>query len=109
MFDLHSPQFVAAAAVVRIEVEPGAHHRDACIQAGTAAAAAAVDVRHLPGRGVGRLVRPQLVAAAAVVRIDLKYSNGGMPHDQLMSSIELYAKEVAPIVREAITDFTPIP
>jgi hypothetical protein len=26
-----------------------------------------------------------------------------------MSSIELYAKEVAPIVREAITDFTPIP
>jgi hypothetical protein len=27
----------------------------------------------------------------------------------LMSSIELYAKEVAPIVREAITDFTPIP
>jgi len=42
-------------------------------------------------------------------RFDLKYSNGGMPHDQLMSSIELYAKEVAPIVREAITDFTPIP
>jgi len=27
----------------------------------------------------------------------------------LMSSIELYAKEVAPIVREEITDFTPIP
>jgi alkanesulfonate monooxygenase SsuD/methylene tetrahydromethanopterin reductase-like flavin-dependent oxidoreductase (luciferase family) len=42
-------------------------------------------------------------------RFDLKYSNGGMPHGQLMSSIELYAKEVAPIVREAITDFTPIP
>jgi hypothetical protein len=42
-------------------------------------------------------------------RFDLKYSNGGMPHEQLMSSIGLYAKEVAPIVREAITDFTPIP
>ena len=42
-------------------------------------------------------------------RFDLKYSNGGMPHEQLMVSIELYAKEVAPIVREAITDFTPIP
>ena len=44
-----------------------------------------------------------------VSRFDLKYSNGGMPHDQLMSSIELYAEEVAPIVREAMTDFTPIP
>jgi len=42
-------------------------------------------------------------------RFDLKYSNGGMPHDQLMRSIELYAEEVAPRVREEITDFTPIP
>lgn len=41
-------------------------------------------------------------------RFDLKYSNGGMPHEQLMSSIELYSKEVAPLVRGAITDFTPI-
>jgi probable LLM family oxidoreductase len=32
-------------------------------------------------------------------RFDMKYSNGGMPHEQLMNSIELYANDVAPLVR----------
>jgi alkanesulfonate monooxygenase SsuD/methylene tetrahydromethanopterin reductase-like flavin-dependent oxidoreductase (luciferase family) len=31
-------------------------------------------------------------------RFDLKYSNGTMPHAQMMRSIELYATEVAPRV-----------
>jgi probable LLM family oxidoreductase len=35
-------------------------------------------------------------------RFDLKYSNGTLPHDRLMASIELFATEVAPRVREAI-------
>ncbi|MBX3068154.1 MAG: LLM class flavin-dependent oxidoreductase [Microbacteriaceae bacterium] len=32
-------------------------------------------------------------------RFDLKYSNGAMPHEQLMSSIRLYGEEVIPTVR----------
>jgi len=30
----------------------------------------------------------------------LKYSNGTLPHDLLMKSIELYGTEVVPLVRE---------
>lgn len=37
-------------------------------------------------------------------RFDLKYSNGTMPHEQLMSSIELYGKVVIPRVRELLAD-----
>jgi len=36
-------------------------------------------------------------------RFDLKYSNGTMPHEQLMSSIELYGREVIPQVREQLS------
>lgn len=35
-------------------------------------------------------------------RFDLKYANGTMPHAQLMSSIELYGREVIPRVRELL-------
>jgi probable LLM family oxidoreductase len=35
-------------------------------------------------------------------RFDLKYSNGTLPHDRLMSSIELFGREVAPLVRETV-------
>jgi probable LLM family oxidoreductase len=35
-------------------------------------------------------------------RFDLKYSNGGMPHEQLMRSIELYGTQVIPRVRELL-------
>jgi probable LLM family oxidoreductase len=33
-------------------------------------------------------------------RFELKFSNGTMPHDKLMASIELYGTKVAPLVRE---------
>lgn len=36
-------------------------------------------------------------------RFDLKYSNGTMPHAQLMSSVELYGREVIPRVRELLS------
>ena len=62
-------QFEAAVAVVRPEVEPSAHDRDVVR---IPAAAAAVDVGYLPGRGVGSLVRPQFGAAAAVGRLEVK-------------------------------------
>src|SRR5690554_3351047 len=37
-------------------------------------------------------------------RFDLKYSNGTMPHEQLMSSIGLYGREVIPMVREKLAN-----
>jgi probable LLM family oxidoreductase len=35
-------------------------------------------------------------------RFDLKYSNGTLSHDKLMTSIELYGTQVAPLVRERL-------
>ena len=32
----------------------------------------------------------------------MKYSNGTLPHDTLMTSIELYGTRVAPLVREKL-------
>jgi probable LLM family oxidoreductase len=37
-----------------------------------------------------------------LTRFDLKYSNGTLPHDKLMTSIELYGTRVAPMVRELL-------
>ncbi|GAB3618236.1 LLM class flavin-dependent oxidoreductase [Okibacterium endophyticum] len=37
-------------------------------------------------------------------RFDLKYANGPMPHERLMSSIELYGTRVIPMVRELLAD-----
>ncbi|HEY0889564.1 MAG TPA: LLM class flavin-dependent oxidoreductase [Nocardioides sp.] len=42
------------------------------------------------------------VSGLGVTRFDLKYSNGTMPHDQLMRCIELYGTEVIPRVRELL-------
>jgi alkanesulfonate monooxygenase SsuD/methylene tetrahydromethanopterin reductase-like flavin-dependent oxidoreductase (luciferase family) len=36
-------------------------------------------------------------------RFDLKFSNGPMPHSQLMRSIELYGTKVIPLVREMMS------
>jgi probable LLM family oxidoreductase len=53
---------------------------------------------------------PQAVAARIVStiktlglsRFDLKYANGTMRHDQLMTSIELYGTKVVPLVRDML-------
>jgi probable LLM family oxidoreductase len=42
------------------------------------------------------------VQALGLSRFDLKYSNGAMPHGHLLRSIELYATEVVPRVRELL-------
>lgn len=39
-----------------------------------------------------------------VDRFDLKYSNGTLPHEAMMRSIELYATEVVPRVRELLAE-----
>jgi len=41
--------------------------------------------------------------ALGLTRFDLKYSNGTLPHDKLLRSIELYGTRVAPIVRDALS------
>jgi probable LLM family oxidoreductase len=41
------------------------------------------------------------VTALGLSRFDLKYANGTMPHDKLMTSIELYGTKVVPLVRAA--------
>lgn len=42
------------------------------------------------------------VRLLGVQRFDLKYSNGPLPHEHLMRSIELYGTQVAPRVRELL-------
>jgi alkanesulfonate monooxygenase SsuD/methylene tetrahydromethanopterin reductase-like flavin-dependent oxidoreductase (luciferase family) len=38
--------------------------------------------------------------ALGVARFQLKYSAGPLPHEKLMTSIELYGRRVMPMVRE---------
>jgi probable LLM family oxidoreductase len=40
--------------------------------------------------------------ALGIVRFDMKYSQGTLPHDKLMRSIELYGTKVIPMVRELL-------
>jgi probable LLM family oxidoreductase len=44
------------------------------------------------------------VRALGIQRFDLKYSNGTLPHEQLMRSIELYGTVVVPRVRELLAE-----
>jgi alkanesulfonate monooxygenase SsuD/methylene tetrahydromethanopterin reductase-like flavin-dependent oxidoreductase (luciferase family) len=43
------------------------------------------------------------VQALGLSRFDMKYSNGGLPHELLLRSIELYGTKVVPRVRELLT------
>ena len=42
------------------------------------------------------------VKALGLSRFDLKYSNGTLPHDLMMKSIELYGTKVLPLVRDQL-------
>jgi probable LLM family oxidoreductase len=44
------------------------------------------------------------VRALGLSRFDMKYSNGALPHDRLMKSIELYGTRVVPRVREMLAE-----
>ena len=44
------------------------------------------------------------IRALGLSRFDLKYSNGPLPHDRLMNSIELYGTKVVPLVRQMLAD-----
>jgi probable LLM family oxidoreductase len=44
----------------------------------------------------------RVVSGLGLARFDLKYSAGPLPHEQLLTCIDLYAREVAPAVREQL-------
>jgi probable LLM family oxidoreductase len=44
------------------------------------------------------------VKTLGIVRFQLKYSAGPLPHEKLMKSIELYATRVVPLVREMVAE-----
>jgi alkanesulfonate monooxygenase SsuD/methylene tetrahydromethanopterin reductase-like flavin-dependent oxidoreductase (luciferase family) len=44
------------------------------------------------------------VRRLGLARFDLKYSNGTLPHSAMMRSIELYGTQVAPRVRELLSE-----
>ena len=44
----------------------------------------------------------RVVRGLGLARFDLKYSAGPLPHEQLLTCIDLYAREVAPAVREQL-------
>ena len=53
-----------------------------------------------PDTVAAKIVRT--IKVLGLSRFDLKYSNGTLPHDQMMSSIELYGTRVVPRVREQL-------
>jgi probable LLM family oxidoreductase len=55
--------------------------------------------------GSPKTVADKIVRNAGILgfdRFDLKFSNGTLPHEKLMRSIELYGTQVAPLVHEAL-------
>ena len=59
--------------------------------------------------GSPETVAEKIIKNAKILRLsrfDMKYSNGSLPHERLMNSIELYATKVAPIVRRAMQDIS---
>jgi probable LLM family oxidoreductase len=46
----------------------------------------------------------KVVRGLGLSRFDMKYSIGTLPHERLMTSIELYGREVAPLVRAALAE-----
>lgn len=44
------------------------------------------------------------VRTLGLARFDLKYSAGGLPHESMMRSIELYGTEVAPLARKLLDE-----
>ncbi len=60
--------------------------------------------------GSPQTVADKIVRNARILgldRFDLKFSNGALPHETLMRSIELYGREVAPLVHAALADPAP--
>lgn len=53
-----------------------------------------------PDTVAAKIVRT--ISALGLTRFDMKYSNGTLPHDAMMKSIELYGTRVVPLVQAAL-------
>ena len=53
-----------------------------------------------PETVAGKIART--IKTLGLTRFDMKYSNGTLPHDKLMTSIELYGTKVVPMVRDQL-------
>ena len=58
------------------------------------------DLRRLAGNGGEKIAAT--IQALGLTRFDMKYSNGTLPHDLMMKSIELYGTKVQPLVQELL-------
>lgn len=109
---IHSPGHIAATDEQAIE-ELWPHYRDGFGRIGRERGWGPMTKDHYLNEvhhgsvyaGSPETVAAKIVHAVTSVgasRFDLKYANGPMPHAQLMSSIELYATRVAPLVRDML-------
>jgi alkanesulfonate monooxygenase SsuD/methylene tetrahydromethanopterin reductase-like flavin-dependent oxidoreductase (luciferase family) len=57
---------------------------------------------------VARKIAANLPALGAT-RFDLKYGMVGLPHDTVMTTIELYGTKVVPLVRETVAEADALP
>jgi probable LLM family oxidoreductase len=106
----HSPGHVAATdELAREQLWP--HYADLMNRIGRERGWAPIGRAHFENEandgalvvGSPETVAKKIVAsmqALGLSRFELKYANGTMPHDQLMTSIELYGTKVAPMVKE---------
>ena len=56
-----------------------------------------------PVRTVARKIA-RTVKALGLTRFDMKYSNGTLPHDAMLKSIELYGTKVVPLVMDLLAE-----
>ena len=106
----HSPGHVAATdEQAREQLWP--HYADLMNRIGRERGWAPINRAHFENEANGGALcvgSPETVAkkiasamqALGLSRFELKYANGTMPHEQLMTSIELYGTKVAPRVKE---------
>jgi alkanesulfonate monooxygenase SsuD/methylene tetrahydromethanopterin reductase-like flavin-dependent oxidoreductase (luciferase family) len=86
----------------------GEHHRDDFAVSAPEIVLAAVAARteriklHVGSPETVARKIAKTVQALGIQRFDLKYSNGTLPHERMMTAIRLYGEQVIPRVRELL-------
>ncbi len=112
---IHSPGFIADTDAEALDTL-WPHYKISVDRIGRERGWGAVTREHFAGEagpngalyaGAPEQVAVKIAGAMRAIgasRFDLKYSNGALPHESMMRSIELYAAEVVPRVRELLAD-----
>jgi probable LLM family oxidoreductase len=110
---IHSPGFIAETDAEALDTL-WPHYKVSIDRIGRERGWGAVDRDHFEGEagpnGALYAGSPEKVAvkiadamrAVGATRFDMKYSNGALPHEAMMRSIELYATEVVPRVKQLL-------